>query len=256
MTKPSSFLQDDPVLRPLPLLLLLSLASCAPAAVHANRDSDFNDALEQTVASAQRQLIATGSCTWRTWSRCAGGFAITHSDGFVSGSQYFDRTGKLIGADASGCFGGESSGRTLSCRDTEEVLLCPMALAQLRRVAVSVGAAGRTVRLERDGELDLIQFRGRVQFEPSALTPVSLTVTALEPSVRLRAERSDVEVFQLGDSFELPAMLYANETFLSVSVRSHYVAAEKAHPLTPPSAELLQQRDQLVQSGHAHLDDE
>ena len=101
--------QDEPVRKTLLLLIALSACVSAPPVQRSQRISDFERALEASIKDAERELWLEGECTWRAQQRCGEGSAISYGDGFVGGTQYFDKEGRWIGADEYSCLSGRQS---------------------------------------------------------------------------------------------------------------------------------------------------
>ena len=172
------------------ILMTVALAGCAtaPSAIRPVREfDDFARALEAEIVEAKKELIATGACTHRVWSACVDGSTIAQSDGFVGSVSYFDSRGRAIGEEKSSCLQNEAKGLQPECRKPEETLVCPLALARLRRVAVTVRFEAKELRVEQDAEFDATEFRGLLHFDENPLHPISLRVTAIAPKVELRA---------------------------------------------------------------------
>ena len=118
--------------------------------------------------------------------------------------------------------------------------MCPLALARLRRVAVTVRFEAKELRVEQDAEFDATEFRGLLHFDENPLHPISLRVTAIAPKVKLRATpvplgsmesyaRSltgvampTVEALRIGDDLELPVAVLVNDRASLLSVRSNF----------------------------------
>jgi hypothetical protein len=172
-------------------------------------------------------------------TRCEKGFKLTFSDGFVGGSEYFDESGRSIGEENWSCLGEDRKGKTPRCKELEEVRLCPLALARLRRVAATIEFRNTELRIDRDTAFDTTVFRSVVKFDADPLKPISLIISELKPGVELRPrplidrmevyslERRGIPLptvahFQVGEPLPLPASVYADDCVAPLTVRSHF----------------------------------